>query len=76
MARSLPSRFSGVFLTTGDLCALEKAGGGGFGDPKRRRFDLLVDDVLDGYVSRRAAIEEYGADQRRSMPLSPPFTLP
>ena len=64
-ARALPSRFSGVFLTTDDVCALEKAGGGGFGDPKRRRFESLLDDMLDGYVSRRAAIEEYGVDAAR-----------
>src|SRR5262249_11909656 len=30
--RELPSRFSGVALKTGDICMLEKAGGGGVGD--------------------------------------------
>ena len=61
----LPSRFSGVLLGAGDLAVLEKAGGGGFGDPHERPFEAVLDDVLDGYVSRAAAIADYGADARR-----------
>ena len=49
---ALPSRFSGVTLRTGDVVALEKAGGGGLGDPRKRPFAQVLDDVLDGYVSR------------------------
>jgi N-methylhydantoinase B len=64
-ARSLPSRFSNVRLRSGDIAALEKAGGGGFGDPRRRPFERVLDDVLDGYVSRSAAIDEYGVDPER-----------
>jgi N-methylhydantoinase B len=60
--RSLPSRFSGVVLAAGDLAILEKAGGGGFGDPRQRPFDAVLGDVLDGYVSREAAIADYGVD--------------
>jgi N-methylhydantoinase B len=61
-ARTLPSRFSGVALAPGDLVRLEKAGGGGIGAPRDRAFDAIVNDVLDGYVSREAAIHDYGAD--------------
>jgi N-methylhydantoinase B len=60
--RALPSRVAGVRLQRGDVVWLEKAGGGGLGDPHRRPFAKLLDDVLDGYVSRAAAIQEYGAD--------------
>lgn len=41
----------------GDLLTLEKAGGAGLGDPHDRPFAAVVSDVLDGYVSRAAAIE-------------------
>jgi N-methylhydantoinase B len=62
---AMPSRFSGLALRRGDACVLEKAGGGGIGDPRRRPFDAIVDDVLDGFVSRQAAIDVYGADPAR-----------
>jgi N-methylhydantoinase B len=61
----LPSRFSGVRLTTGDIAVLEKAGGGGYGDPRERPFERVLGDVLDGYVSRESAIADYGADEAR-----------
>jgi N-methylhydantoinase B len=61
----LPSRFSGVRLTRGDVVRIERAGAGGFGDPHRRPFERLRDDVLDGYVSRDAAVAEYGVDPQR-----------
>jgi N-methylhydantoinase B len=64
-AASQPSRFSRVFLKTGDTARLEKAGGGGFGDPRARPFDAVVDDVIDGYVSRASAIADYGVDAKR-----------
>jgi N-methylhydantoinase B len=64
-ARKLPSRFSSVRLKTGDIAQLEKAGGGGCGDPLRRPFGEVLDDVLDGYVSREAAIADYGADAQQ-----------
>jgi N-methylhydantoinase B len=63
--RRMPSRFSGLRLKRGDRVLLERAGGGGFGDPHERAFERIVDDVLDGYVSEDAAIEAYGVDPRR-----------
>ena len=38
---------------------------GGIGDPRTRSFEAIVDDVLDGFVSRQAAIDAYGADPAR-----------
>ncbi len=58
----LPSRFSGVTLYGGDVVRLEKAGGGGFGDPRRRHLENVVGDVLDGYVSVDEAVVRYGID--------------
>ena len=63
--RALPNRFAGVHLKHGDIVALEKAGGGGLGDPRKRPFEAVLDDVLDGYVSRDAAVADYGVDAAR-----------
>ncbi len=63
--RAMPSRFSGLPLNAGDIVVVEKAGGGGVGDPRTRAFERIVDDVLDGHVSRAAAIEAYGVDAGR-----------
>lgn len=64
-ARAMPNRFGGVPVRRGDVVALEKAGGGGLGDPRRRPFAKVLDDVLDGYVSREAATRDYGVDPAR-----------
>lgn len=63
--KSLPSRISGVPLKRGDVVRLEKAAGGGLGPPKERPFERVLDDVIDGYVSREAAIAVYGVDAAR-----------
>ena len=59
------SRFSGVRLISNDLVRLEKAGGGGYGVPSDRPFDEVLEDVLNGYVSRVAAVEDYDVDPVR-----------
>jgi N-methylhydantoinase B len=61
----LPSRFSGAVLRAGDIAYLEKSGGGGIGPARLRPFERVVADVLDGYVSRGAAIDAYGVDPQR-----------
>ncbi|HEY5349528.1 MAG TPA: hydantoinase B/oxoprolinase family protein [Candidatus Lustribacter sp.] len=63
--RSLPSRVSGVVLQRHDIVQIEKAGGGGLGSPAARRFDAIVRDVRDGYVSRQSAIEDYAVEAQR-----------
>jgi N-methylhydantoinase B len=61
----LPPRVGGAPVHRNDVVALEKAGGGGLGDPRRRPFEKVLADVLDRYVSREAAIAEYGVDAAR-----------
>lgn len=63
--RLMPGLFSGVELHAGDVMADERGGGASLGDPRQRDFTRVLDDVLDGYVSRDAAIERYGADPAR-----------
>jgi len=36
--------------------------GGGYGDPRRRVPEAVLDDVLDGLLSKEAAREVYGVE--------------
>jgi N-methylhydantoinase B len=54
------SKASDIAIGRGDVLVFETPGGGGFGDPRERDRDRVLADVLDGYVTRRAAAEIYG----------------
>ena len=43
----------------GDKCSLRTGGGGGYGLPESRSPELVLEDILDGYVSVEAAKEIY-----------------
>ncbi len=47
-------------LHPGDRVSLRLPGGGGYGDPRERPVEQVIRDVVDGYVSPRAAREQYG----------------
>ncbi len=47
-------------LRHGDLIRWQTCGAGGSGDPFERDPDLVLQDVLDGYVSVQAAARQYG----------------
>jgi N-methylhydantoinase B len=49
-----------VPLDVDDVVVVESGGGGGYGDPRRRSRERVRSDVLRGYVSREAAINDYG----------------
>ncbi len=44
----------------GEVLSNRSGGGGGYGDPHERSPERVRADVIDGYVSREAAREEYG----------------
>jgi N-methylhydantoinase B len=44
----------------GDVLRIETGGGGGYGPPFERPAEDVLEDVLGGFVSPRAAREEYG----------------
>jgi N-methylhydantoinase B len=44
----------------GDTFELVSQGGGGFGNPLKRDPDRVLRDVIDGLVSERAALADYG----------------
>jgi N-methylhydantoinase B len=47
-------------LEAGDSVLSETGGGGGFWDPLKRDLDAVVEDVRAGYVSKDAALRDYG----------------
>jgi N-methylhydantoinase B len=47
-------------LRPGDVVTMDAAGGGGFGAPRKRDPELVLDDVREGYVSLEQARETYG----------------
>ena len=59
-AEYLGAMFSNVELVSGDFFARPSSGGGGFGDPLERSTSVVLDDVIDGYVSIRRAQRDYG----------------
>jgi N-methylhydantoinase B len=60
--RDLAPRLTGLPIAPGDVIFTERGGGGGIGDPRTRDLARIAADVIDGYVSRDAAIRDYGAD--------------
>jgi N-methylhydantoinase B len=55
----LPSKLT-MTMRRGDLFRHEVAGGGGWGDPLERDPALVLKDVLNEFISERAAREDYG----------------
>lgn len=51
----------GRFLVQpGDVIRFVSAGGGGFGDPRKRDSKKLAADIRDGYVTPEGALRDYG----------------
>ncbi len=51
--------FRGTFQE-GEVISNRTGGGGGYGDPFERDPEAVLEDVIDGYVSRETAREAYG----------------
>lgn len=47
-------------LQSGDVVTIGAAGGGGYGDPFTRDAQLVLNDVVDGYVAIHEAEAQYG----------------
>jgi N-methylhydantoinase B len=54
------SKASDVALAVGDILVFETPGGGGYGNPRERRREAVIDDIIDGYVSREVGEDIYG----------------
>jgi len=57
---SHPSKFSGLRTEEGDLVSYYSPTGGGYGDPLDREPQMVLDDVLDGFISVDHARDDYG----------------
>lgn len=55
----IPSKWDST-LEEGDEVHFFSAGGGGYGDPLKRKPDLVLQDVVDGRVSIDSAATDYG----------------
>jgi N-methylhydantoinase B len=49
-------------VNEGDVIRLHTANGAGYGDPRRRPRDVVLDDMRNGYVSEETAETVYGVD--------------
>lgn len=54
------TKHTGLKLQAGSAITFRTAGGGGWGDPLERPVADVVEDVLDGFVTRQAARDAYG----------------
>jgi N-methylhydantoinase B len=48
-------------LRAGERFLLQSAGGGGYGDPKKRDHAALKRDIAEGYVSADSAARDYSS---------------
>ena len=48
-------------MRAGERFILGSAGGGGYGDARRRDPGALARDITEGYVSEKGAVEDYGS---------------
>ncbi|MDM5196735.1 hydantoinase B/oxoprolinase family protein [Fictibacillus enclensis] len=47
-------------VKNGNKVVVKTGGGGGFGHPFEREVGRVLDDVIDGYIDRQTALEQYG----------------
>lgn len=52
-----------VEMKEGERFLLQSAGGGGYGDPRERDRAALTHDIAEGYVTKEAAVKDYGAKE-------------
>ena len=53
-------------MQPGDRLEVHEAGGGGFGDPRERDRERMLQDLAEGYITREAARDVYGFDPEGS----------
>ena len=54
----------GLALDAGDRVRVETGGGGGYGPPAERPLELVVRDIVRGYISEQSAHQDYGVTIR------------
>jgi N-methylhydantoinase B/oxoprolinase/acetone carboxylase alpha subunit len=59
--RSIPSKYSDR-IKQGERLLVVTAGGGGYGDPHRRKRTEIAADLAEGFISAKRAQQDYGFD--------------
>lgn len=59
-------KFSDITLKKGDSVKIPMPGGGGWGNPLKRDFALILRDVEEGFVSKKRAEKEYAVVFKKS----------
>lgn len=54
-------------LKPGSILTLHQAGGGGFGDPQKRKVDAIARDIDQGFLSEERAQSEYGLSRHATV---------
>jgi N-methylhydantoinase B len=54
------ARVTGLSLAAGDVVRVVTGNGGGWGDPRQRERELVLEDVRDGFITAETAREVYG----------------
>ena len=54
-------KFSGIVLHQGDQVLLRSPGGGGYGNPRQRPRELVIEDLREGLISVETAAKFYGS---------------
>lgn len=61
-----PSKVTGRQINAGDSLQITVPSGGGFGNPLKRNPLQVLEDVLDGFTTEQAAVEDYGVVLKKS----------
>ncbi|MHB8643133.1 MAG: hydantoinase B/oxoprolinase family protein [Gaiellaceae bacterium] len=61
-------------VNEGDVIRIHTGNGGGFGDPRRRARELVLDDLRNGFLTPEQARSVYGLEDRRAP--GPPSVFP
>jgi len=62
-------------VSKGDIVRIHSAGGGGYGNPYKRDMNSVLDDYLDGIISRKTALDVYGVVIRDDDTIDKPETI-
>jgi N-methylhydantoinase B len=58
-----PIKFSAVSVDRDEAIVVRSPGGGGYGDAAERDRDSVLEDLKNGYISERSAVDDYGLDR-------------
>jgi N-methylhydantoinase B len=61
-------------IPAGEVLIFETPGGGGYGDPRKRKLALVASDFAAGLISRKAARQVYGVCLKRDGSVDTPAT--